>query len=136
MDDDPFSEPGRTFFPCEIADGHDQVKIFILELSHIFGTACVDYADLCQGSQGFGVNKSDGPSTCTDSLPSISQPGVDDNLCHLGAAGISAAQEQDLIFQAPTRAFVRKVLISTSLGMRPLQTTFSLITKPGVDKML
>jgi hypothetical protein len=61
---------------------------------------------------------------------------INDRLGHLTAAGVAGAEEEDFALHSSINAFVRKVVISASLGTRPAQTTFSLMTRPGVARTL
>src|SRR5450759_1748882 len=70
------------------------------------------------------------------SLPRFAQAGIDDRLGHLGAAGVAGAEEEDFLFHSAASALVRKVVISASLGTRPAETTLSLMTNPGVARIL
>ncbi len=72
------------------------------------------------------------PGTCAEGLPGIRQAGVDERLGHLRGGGIAGAKEEDSLFHSSIMALTRKVVISASLGMRPAETSFSLMTRPGV----
>lgn len=49
---------------------------------------------------------------------------------------LAGAEEQGFLFHSAVSALVRKVVISAGEGIRPEETTFSLMTSPGVDMML
>ncbi len=158
MDPPALAQPERAVFGSGIADRNHQVKISTLEFIGMLGATGMLDADLCEHLQRQGVDNSGWPGAGTESLPVCTQAGVDDGLRHLRAAGVPRAEEKDFALltghvyrisssrklipvkhqasQAAVSVSVRKVVISAGEGMRPNDTSFSLITSPGVDMML
>ena len=88
MDDFSFEEED---FSTKITTGTVR-RILLLSLIHILA-----------GGNGSGA----------DSLPLVAQPGIDDGLGHLGAAGVAGAEEQNFLHHVVKYKELRFVIQKT-----------------------